>query len=114
MFNTGQRVVCVDDQFDPWVYDLYTALPNKGSTYTVRDVSPGKSNPQFSVDADARVAMTAYDYDILVRLVELVNPLDPQTSPPQELGFRGERFAPQVEAEEEAELALAVGWGNEG
>lgn len=113
MFNTGQRVVCIDAQFDPWVYDLYQALPQKDSVYTVRAVKPGRSNPRFDVDADANIRMTAADYDILILLEELVNPNDPHSSIEQELGFRGDRFAPLQEDLEEEEAVELVGFGKE-
>jgi hypothetical protein len=109
MFNTGQRVVCVDDKFDPWVYDLYTALPSKNVTYTVRDLCPGKCNPAFGLTESAELVMAASDPEILIRLVELVNPTDPSTSPPQELGFRAERFAPLQEDLEEVAEVVSVG-----
>jgi hypothetical protein len=47
MFQNGQRVVCIDDQFDPWVYDLYKELPKRNKTYTVRAMGAGRSNPPF-------------------------------------------------------------------
>lgn len=111
MFQTGQRVVCIDDSFEPWVYDDYRALPKKNSIYTVRTVKPGRSNPTFEVDADANLKMTGADYDILVLLEELINPDDPHSSIKQELGFRAERFAPLQEDENEAEETELVGFG---
>ncbi len=45
MFKTGQQVVCINDEFDPWVFDLYRALPKKNRIYTVRAVGVGRSNP---------------------------------------------------------------------
>jgi hypothetical protein len=49
--------------------------------------------------------MTDANYDVLVLLEELINPEDPHSSVRQELGFRGERFAPLTseDVEEEAE-----------
>lgn len=107
MFQTGQQVVCINDHFDPWVYDLYTALPKKGRTYTIRAVSAGRSNPTFAVDDEAAITLTGADFDILVLLEELRNPEDPHSSVKQELGFRSERFAPLEE--EEAEASAAAG-----
>ena len=71
MFHTGQKVVCINDQFEPWVYDLYLSLPKKDSTYTVRAMSAGRSNPKFSVNEDAKIQLTDAEFDILLLLKEL-------------------------------------------
>ncbi|MBL9154859.1 MAG: hypothetical protein JNK37_20430 [Verrucomicrobiales bacterium] len=113
MFQTGQRVVCIDDQFDPWVFDLYKSLPKKNSVYTVRAMRPGKSNPQFGLTKDANLVVAGADYDILILLEELLNPDDPYSSIKQELGFRADRFAPLQEDVEEAEEYELVGFGQE-
>lgn len=113
MFSTGQKVVCINDQFDPWVYDLYRALPKKDRTYTVRAIAPGRSQPQFTVNDDAELKLTGAEFDILLLLKELQNPEDPHSSLKQELGFRAERFAPleEDEEEEEAEVGELIGVG---
>src|SRR5690606_37764431 len=103
MFSTGQKVVCINDTFEPWVYDLYSALPKKDRTYTIRAVAVGRSNPKFSVNDDAEIKLTDAEFDILVLLQELKNGEAPHSSVKQELGFRSERFAPLEEEEEEAE-----------
>ena len=115
MFQTGQKVVCINDQFEPWVYDLYTALPKKDRIYTVRAMSAGRSNPKFSVNDDAEIQLTDAEFDILLLLKELQNADDPHSSLKQELGFRSERFAPlQTDSEEEEESAfIGVGTGKE-
>jgi len=115
MFQNGQKVVCINDQFEPWVYDLYTALPKKDRVYTVRSMAAGRSNPKFSVNDDAELKLTDADFDILLLLKELQNPDDPHSSLKQELGFRSERFAPlQADSEEEEERELVgVGTGKE-
>lgn len=113
MFQNGQRVVCIDDSFEPWVFDLFQDLPKKNNIYTVRAVKSGRSNPQFLVDDDANLSIGAADYDILILLKELVNPDDPHSSIKQELGFRSERFAPlQEDYEENVEVEM-VGVGKE-
>ncbi|MEM1442873.1 MAG: hypothetical protein AAGF67_11065 [Verrucomicrobiota bacterium] len=109
MYQQGQRVVCIDDSFEPWVYDLFKALPKKDSVYTVRSVKPGRSNPQFLVDEDANLSIGAAEYDILLLLEELVNPDDPHSTIQQELGFRAERFAPLEEDLEEMEEVALIG-----
>jgi hypothetical protein len=115
MFQTGQKVVCINDQFEPWVYDLYTALPKKDRVYTVRSMAAGRSNPKFSVNDDAEIQLTDAEFDILLLLKELQNPDDPHSSLKQELGFRSERFAPlQTDSKEEEESAfIGAGTGKE-
>lgn len=109
MFQNGQRVVCVDDDFAPWVFDLFKALPKKDGVYTVRAVRPGRSNPNFVVDDDANLTIGYAEFDLLLLLEELVNPNDPHSSIEQELGFRAERFAPLQEDTEEEEAFAVVG-----
>lgn len=113
MFQNGQRVVCIDDSFDPWVFDLFKSLPKKNNIYTVRSVKSGRSNPQFVVDDDANLSIGAAEFDILLLLEELHNPDDPHSSIQQELGFRAERFAPLQEDLEENEEVELVGIGQE-
>jgi hypothetical protein len=111
MFKTGQKVVCINDDFEPWVYDLYRSLPKKGRIYTVRAIGVGRSNPKFTVNDEAEIQLKTAEFDILLLLKELLNPDDPHSSVKQELGFRSERFAPlQEDTEEEEEFEL-VGTG---
>lgn len=111
MFKNGQRVVCINDDFEPWVYDLYRALPKKDQIYTVRAIGMGRSNPQFIVNDDAQIKITGAEFDFLILLKELLNPDDPHSSVKQELGFRAERFAPLQEDEEEEEVGELAGAG---
>lgn len=111
MFKNGQRVVCINDDFEPWVYDLYRSLPKRDKTYTIRAVAAGRSNPKFAVNEDAELQLTGAEFDIMVLLKELNNPDDPHSSVKQELGFRAERFAPLQEDSEEEEEAELVGVG---
>ena len=113
MFQTGQRVVCIDDRFDPWVFDLYQQLPRKNGVYTVRALGVGRSNPTFAIDDDAKLKITGADFDLLLLLDELHNPDDPHSSIQQELGFRAERFAPLEEDLAENEEVALVGFGEE-
>ena len=115
MFKTGQRVVCINDDFEPWVYDLYRSLPKKDKVYTVRSVGVGRSNPTFAVNDDAEIKLTGAEFDMLILLKELPNPDDPHSSVKQELGFRAERFAPLQEdtVEEEEHELVGVGVGKE-
>lgn len=107
MFQTGQRVVCINDDFEPWVFDLYRSLPKKDQIYTIRSMGIGRANPKFEVDADANLTISKADVDFIVLLKELVNPDDPHSTIKQELGFRAERFAPLQEDEVEDEA-----WGD--
>jgi hypothetical protein len=111
MFQTGQKVVCINDEFEPWVYDLYRSLPKKDKIYTVRAVGVGRSNPKFIVNEDAEIKLKAAEIDLLILLKELINPDDPHSSVKQELGFRSERFAPLEEETEEEEVYELVGTG---
>ncbi|HEY1051881.1 MAG TPA: hypothetical protein VGE39_19050 [Prosthecobacter sp.] len=111
MFKTGQQVVCIDDQFEPWVFDLYKSLPKKDQIYTVRALRAGRSNPKFTVNDDAEIKLTGAEFDLLLLLKELNNPDDPHSSVKQELGFRSERFAPLLEQTEEEEEEELVGVG---
>ncbi len=89
MFDIGEKVVCIDDRFHPEIAFMYTDLPVKGSTYTVRECEMGR--------AQWVSAQKGWDsVDMKVLLVELTNPLDPSTLKgcPSELGFAARRFAP--------------------
>ena len=111
MFTTGQRVVCINDDFEPWVFDLYRSLPKKDKVYTVRSISMGRSNPQFAVNDDAEIKLVGAEFDVMILLKELLNGDDPHSSVKQELGFRAERFAPlqEDEIEEEEEELAGIG-----
>ena len=105
MFEQGEKVVCIDDRFHPEIAYLYTALPEKGTTYTVRECEPGR--------AKWVSAQKGWDsVDMKVLLVELVNPMDPSTAMgcPSELGFAARRFAPleSIRDHEESEVEELV------
>lgn len=113
MFQTGQRVVCINDDFEPWVYDLYRSLPKKNKVYTVRSIGVGRSNPKFGLTEDANLQIQSAEVDFLLLLKELSNPDDPHSSVTQELGFRAERFAPleeeDIELSEEEQMTVGAG-----
>lgn len=101
MYTQGQKIVCVDDSFTDAAKILYTELPKKDATYTVRDVRPGISL------ADGKTN------EVAVLLEELSNPLN-SAKIPQERAFNIERFAPldpnfEVEIEKEAKPISHVG-----
>ncbi len=105
MFDIGEKVVCVDDRFHPEIAWLFTALPVKGTVYTVRECDMGR--------AKWTTAQKGWDsVEMKVLLVELVNGVDPSTEKgcPAELGFAARRFAPltDIRNEEEAEIAELV------
>lgn len=78
MFYVGQRVVCIDDRFDPSIVAWADHLPRAGEIYTVRscknapDHATGVSGPSF-------------------KLLEIANP---RTEQGGEVTFSSERFEP--------------------
>jgi len=94
MFDKGQKVACINDDFSATVRHIYKELPRKDEIYTVREVSIGRS--QVTSGAGG-----ANDISYLVLLEELHNPDDPymHESAGQEMGFRSDRFAPLEEIE---------------
>lgn len=101
MFMPGTKIVCVNADFCEAAKILYTELPKKDATYTVRDVRPGISL------ADGKTN------EVAVLLEELSNPLN-TAKVPQERAFNIERFAPldpnfEVEIEKEAKPIKHVG-----
>lgn len=99
MFEPGEKVVCVNDEFPPLVRRIYNKLPVKDEIYTVRECSLGRLK---SGGTDPGIS-----YRVL--LVELVNGPDPYMNPAQaeELGFRSDRFAPLIDVEDESEMEFA-------
>lgn len=52
MFQTNQRVECVDDEFAPGIESLYSKTPIDGGFYTIRDIAPGQApdmSPEIAV-----------------------------------------------------------------
>ncbi|HLB34635.1 MAG: hypothetical protein A3F67_05000 [Verrucomicrobia bacterium RIFCSPHIGHO2_12_FULL_41_10] len=100
MFEPGEKVVCINDQFEALHRRLYRQLPTKGDIYTVRECSLGRTKTGGS---DPGIS-----YRIL--LEEISNDLDPYMDDAiaEELGFRSDRFAPLIGNEETAEMSLAL------
>ena len=92
MFITGQKVVCIDDKFDPNIVVYYTALPKENTVYVVRGVTCGIA-PDNKTD------------EICVYLIGLVNPKS-NVAPYRERGFRAERFRPLEELTEDEIMQL--------
>lgn len=83
-FQSGQEVVCINDDFPWWAYKLYDQLPIKGHTYTVRNCSMGRSE---ILDVELE-SMTP-----CVTLQEIFNPDDPYYKGGKaELRFKEDRF----------------------
>lgn len=97
MFQPGQRVVCVDDAFSARVRCLYTALPVKDVTYTIRGIAPGISIENPLLRTGQLVKESAVD-DVAVYLEGLINPCA-KAPPHREYGFKPERFRPLEEKE---------------
>jgi hypothetical protein len=86
-FKVGQEVVCVNDSFDtsdPNFYRVFTQLPKKGITYTIREY-----------DAPS------------IKLEEVQNSEVPMDmggiTMTEEPGFNQNRFAPLIEGSKEME-----------
>ena len=94
MFDPGEKVVCVNDVFEPFHRRIYRALPVQDVVYTVRECSIGRTKTGSADKGES--------YRVL--LVELVNGPDPymHESVAEELGFRSDRFAPVISEENEA------------
>jgi hypothetical protein len=98
----GQKVVCVNDTFGEFVRAVYKQLPEKGATYTIREVFLGRE----------RIVRGGDTATVGLLLEELVNPPDPFHVGKQELGFSSERFAPLEELPpEEAWVGEEAGVG---
>jgi hypothetical protein len=80
--NVGDKVVCINDKWDAWVFDTYNQLPEQGEIYTIRAVRAGRPN----LDGGAAV--------LTLLLEELQNDIDYSHIGGDELGFRANRFAP--------------------
>lgn len=87
IFHIGETVVCLDDRFDDWVYELYKGLPIKEKTYHVRRVGLGRSQISDS-HTDSLV--------VCLLLEEIKNPDDPYyKGGREELAFDSDRFIPE-------------------
>lgn len=88
--ESNDRVVCIDDRFDPSIIPLYTALPVKDRVYVVRDVILG-----------ATPNLPKQKSEGAVRLL-LVGLNNPESRPGIERGFNAERFRKLEEVQMEA------------
>lgn len=94
MFDKGQKLACINDDFSPTIRRLYRQLPKRDHVYTVRDVRIGRLHVTSGSGGDNAVSF-------LILLEELRNPDDPymREGAGEEMGFRSDRFAPLEEAE---------------
>ncbi len=92
MFNVGQKVVLVDDQWPESVKQLYLALPVKDSVYVVRAVRVGVKVDELIMDL-RRVLESS------LLLVGLYNPTNKLGV---EAGFAASRFRALDEMKTEA------------
>ncbi|MEX1118653.1 MAG: hypothetical protein WEB60_07650 [Terrimicrobiaceae bacterium] len=92
MFDAGQKVACINDDFSATIRHIYKQLPVKDEIYTVRDVRIGRAQVTSGGSGDV---------SFLVLLQELKNPDDPYMADgaAEEMGFRSDRFAPLEELE---------------
>jgi hypothetical protein len=92
MFEKGQKLACINDDFSATIRRLYRQLPRKDEIYTVRDVRIGRLNVTSGAGGDNTISY-------LVLLEELHNPDDPymREGAGEEMGFRSDRFAPLEE-----------------
>ena len=98
----GRKVVCINDTFADFIRAIYTQLPVKGKSYTIREVFLGRE----------KVVRGGDTATVGLLLEELQNPPDPFHAGQQELGFSSERFAPLEEVPaEEVEEKWAVSTG---
>ena len=107
MFQPKERVVCINDKFQPDIACLFKQLPKKGEIYTVRDVSIGTTNP-WNGNIHEHIS-----YKVL--LEELHNDIDPCTIKGcnEEMGFASDRFRELDQISEEEEETVFVGVGND-
>lgn len=83
--QVGQKVVCINDTFDPLIASLYVTLPKKWVTYVIRDVILG-------INAKGEPG------EVCIYLLGMHNPKS-NTPPFPERGFNAERFRPLDEVE---------------
>ncbi len=81
-FHVGQKVVCINDEFEAECFDEVPYLPVKGSVYTVRSIE--------------LMTATTGDRSPIIWLVEIVNPVMPWEIGDVEIGFVPGRFRPLV------------------
>jgi hypothetical protein len=84
MFEVGQKVVCVDDDFSADTTEFHQLLPSKDEIYTVRDVMPG-------LDRDQSISTGQKQVTYAVLVEEIINPVPEGWH--HEPAFASRRFA---------------------
>ena len=87
-FYVGQRVVCINDRYSPYISEWCDAYPRKGQVYTIRRINE-------CPDVFSRVRGLGFFFEELNNFTE-------------QFCYSAERFAPIVLAEVESEELLAV------
>lgn len=82
MFAKGQRVVCVDDNIHPSLWEFVQPLRREG-IYKIRDIVPGISGQ-------------GEEGNVAVYLEEIHNTVNPHGI---ERGYNAERFVPMAETD---------------
>jgi hypothetical protein len=107
MYEKGNRIICVNDKFEPDIACLFKMLPEKGEIYTVRECTIGTTNPWNGAIHD--------NISFKVLLEELINDIDPCTIKgcQEEMGFASHRFVLPEQLSEEEEEKVFVGVGTD-
>lgn len=93
MFQPGQKVVCVNGEFHPTVWEWADCVPIEGETYTVQRVLNA-------------ICPLDQSYGPALHLAELVNPVN---AAGREVAFSDWRFAPLNEmADQEVEVEFCL------
>lgn len=92
MFNVGQKVVLVDDQWPETVKQLYLQLPEKDQAYVVRAVRVGVRADELIMDMRR----------VLESSILLVGIYNPANNLGVEAGFAARRFRALDELKQEA------------
>lgn len=94
IYEIGQKVVCMDEDYPDWAFELYRKIPIKGHTYTIRKVTIGRSDIE-DQGTDSLVFCFLFD--------EIQNPIDPYfKGGKQELGFNESHFMTLEEFKQKA------------
>lgn len=96
MFNVGEKVVCINDDWKTWVYDTYDNLPVKGNVYTIRECDIGRDNL-----GSVGSGQSGVSYLILLEELSNMHEVTPSGVDLGEIGFRSDRFAPLQTASDE-------------
>lgn len=97
-FIQNQKVICIDDVFPAWAKAIYSELPKKDQTYTIRSIGIGCDVKHVIKDSKNPLSFSG-EHEITVWLKEIKNPVHPISN--EEYGFKADRFVPLEEITEE-------------